>query len=86
MTMADVEQLFIDKYNIALEIKITEETGQLDVKLNGYRMPLCIGEQCLQTSLDYSKWYMYHRCMHKGIVVGRGKPQHGHNKLFGDDE
>jgi hypothetical protein len=85
LTMADIEQLFIDKYNIALEIKITEETGQLDVKLNGYKLPQCIREQCLHRSLDYAKWYMYHRQMHKAIVVGRGKPQHGHNKLFEHD-
>jgi hypothetical protein len=68
--MVDIEQLFIDKYNIAQEIKITEETGQLDVKLNGYKLPNCIREQCLQRLLDYAKWYMYHCRMHKAIVVG----------------
>jgi hypothetical protein len=87
MTMADVDQMLCDKYNTALEIKITKEIGQLDAKLNGYRLTNCIKEQCfLHKLMDYARgWYMYHHHMHKCIVVGCREPQHGHNKLCGDD-
>jgi hypothetical protein len=82
MTEAHAEELYTEKYNDALSFKITEETGQLDVKLNGYPLPKCMRRDSLTESLDYVRWYTYHCKMHRAIVVGRGNPQQGQNKIF----
>jgi hypothetical protein len=39
MTEAHSKEVYTKKYNDTLSFKITEETGQLDVKLNGYPLP-----------------------------------------------
>jgi hypothetical protein len=82
MTEAHAEEVYTEKYNDALSFKITEETGQLDVKLNGYPLPKCVRRDSLTESMDYVRWYTYHCRMHRAIVVGRGKPQQGQNRLF----
>jgi hypothetical protein len=82
MTEVHAEEVYTEKYNDALSFKITEETGQLDVKLNRYPLPKCVRRDSLTELLDYVRWYTYHCRMHRAIVVGRGKPQHGQNKLF----
>jgi hypothetical protein len=82
MTEAHAEELYTEKYNDALSFKITEETGQLDVKLNGYPLPKCMRRHSLIELLDYVQWYTYHCKMYRAIVVGRGNPQQGQNKIF----
>jgi hypothetical protein len=81
---AHAEELFCKHYNEALQYKIEDETGDLDVKLNGYDLPKCVRNKSLIQSLDYVRWYNYHCRMHRGIVVGRGRPQRGQNRLFQD--
>jgi hypothetical protein len=59
-----------------------EETGQLDIKINGYNHPRCVVEKSLNKSLDYVIGFRCHGRMYNGIVVGRGKPLRGHEKMF----
>jgi hypothetical protein len=82
MTQAEAEKLFVDKYNIGLQFMLVKEAGQLDTKIDSYPLPKCVRKESLPVSLDYVQWYTYHCKMHRGIVVGRGKPQLGQNKLF----
>jgi hypothetical protein len=82
MTVKQAKLLFREKYNLALQMKIVEETGQLDIKLNGYNLPKCVEDKSLNESLDYVIGFRYHGRMHNGIVVGRGKPLRGHDKIF----
>jgi hypothetical protein len=53
MTEAHSEEVYTEKYNDTLSFKITEDTGQLDVKLNGYPLPKCMRRDSLTESLDY---------------------------------
>jgi hypothetical protein len=82
MSLRQAKQLFAEKYNLALQLKIVEETGQLDVKDDGYELPKCVVEMSLNESLDYVIGFRYHERMHNGIVVGQGRPLNGHNKIF----
>jgi hypothetical protein len=67
----DVVEIFRDNYNCVLQFKIFEETGQLDVKHNGYEMPRCVVEESLQKSLAYVRYMTYHFKMHRCITEGR---------------
>jgi hypothetical protein len=82
MSLKQAKQLFTEKYNLALQLKFVEETGQLDGKDNGYELLKCVVEMSLNESLDYVIGFRYHERMHNGIVVGQGRPLNGQNKIF----
>jgi hypothetical protein len=86
MKLIQARELYRDRYNIALQIKIVEETGQLDIKWNEYKLPKCVEEQSLKEPMDYVEWYKYHVNMHNGIVVGHGKAHKVHDMTNSHEE
>jgi hypothetical protein len=63
-------------------MKIVEETGHLDIKINRYNLPRCVVKKSLNKSLEYVIGFRYHGRMYNGIVVEHGKHLRGHDKMF----
>jgi hypothetical protein len=71
LSLYAAEEIFNQRYNEALQFKIFEATGTLDVTPTGYVMPACVRTGSLEHSLNYIRYRLYHYRMHQDITVGR---------------
>jgi hypothetical protein len=70
MNTVEVEDLFHDLYNDVLRFKIFEATQTLDMLPGGYRIPNCLRDISLESSLAYVRSRSYHRMLHRSITEG----------------
>jgi hypothetical protein len=71
LTLDVAEEIFNSIYNDALQFKVVENSGTLDVKPSGYIISDCVQIGSLEQSLNYIRYHTYHNCMHWNIMVGR---------------
>jgi hypothetical protein len=86
LTNQVVEQVYRERYNDALQFKIFERTGTLDVTPTGYVLPQCIHDNSLADCIDYINFRNYHFRMHNRLRLGRDVPADGGASLRDDIE
>jgi hypothetical protein len=77
VTLPRMEEMYLERYNYALQFKIYEQTGTLDVEPTGYALPHCIRENSLTDCVEYVNFRTYHFRMNRRITVGRHTPFDG---------
>jgi hypothetical protein len=85
LSLEQAEEIFTSVYNDALQFKIFENTGTLDVKPSGYVIPDCVRSGSLEQSLNYIRYRTYHNRMHRNITVGKYGFPECHTDLNGDE-
>lgn len=86
LSVSIVEEHFVHRYNEALQFKIFELTGLLDVKT--YDIPFCMRNDSLQQSLNYFSFHVYHFKMFRCITNGKDEKEgnvSGRVQLYNDE-
>jgi hypothetical protein len=86
LTIQVMEQVYCKRYNEALQLKIFERTGTLDVTPTGYVLAQCICNNSLTDFVEYINFCTYHFRMHNRLRLGQYVQMNGGNSLRDDIE